>query len=197
MAHGRINRRAMDIVSLLVSFMFITILTLGIASTLGELAEILRGADDVPRTRLAAGWTTLLLFAHFMLFWQTSDLTLIEDWNFWLFLFAQTGPVLLLLSTQVMLGAQAAGDPRGRVPGTRFLVLFGAVQVWSIAASFVVGEGFSIGRVLDLLALITCVALIRVDSQSVRRAGLLLVWGAYIANGVLLYTNPTVLPAAE
>ena len=54
-----------------------------------------------------------LLFAYFSLFWHTADIALLEDWDFPLFLFAETGPVLLLFATQIMLGALAAAGPEG------------------------------------------------------------------------------------
>ena len=62
-----------NINTLLVAFMFITILTLGIASVLAELAEVVRHLGREKRDGLLVGWTLLLLFAYFTLFWHTSD----------------------------------------------------------------------------------------------------------------------------
>lgn len=175
-----------DITGLLVAFMFITILSMGVASTLTELAEVVRGADGGERHRLAIGWTLLLLFAHFLLFWQTADLMLIEQWGFWLFVFAEVGPVLLLLSTQVIVGTFQAQGMDAPVLQRRFLALFGALQVWSIAASFIIGEGLSAGRTLDLVVLLTCVVLSFTTKRRMHTLGLLTVWGAYLLNGALL-----------
>jgi len=111
--------------------MFITILTLGIAGVLAEFAEVVRHVERKDRDRLFIGWTLLLLFAYFTLFWHTADITLVEDWDFGLFLFAETGPVLLLLATQIMLGALAA-DPEPSQANSfrqeRFFVIFALVR---------------------------------------------------------------------
>jgi hypothetical protein len=70
------------------------------------------------------------------LFWHTADITLVEEWDFWRFLFAETGPVLLLFATQIMLGALSA-EPEGErdsgVRQGRFFVIFGRalLQTWA------------------------------------------------------------------
>ena len=177
-----------NINTLLVAFMFITILTLGIAGVLAELAELVRNVDRRDRDRLLVGWTLLLLFAYFSLFWHTADITLLEEWDFGLFLFAETGPVLLLLGTQIMLGALAAApgnEANSPVRQTRFFVVFGLLQVWSIAAGFVLGVGFTIGSALDLVVLLACVPLVLSRNRSVHAAGLAVVWLAYLLSAVV------------
>ena len=71
-----------NISTLLVAFMFITILTLGIAGVLAELAEVVRNVERRDRDKLLVGWARLLLFAYFTLFWHTADITLLEEWDF-------------------------------------------------------------------------------------------------------------------
>lgn len=174
--------------TLLVAFMFITILTLGIAGVLAELAELVRNVDRRDRDKLLVGWALLLLFAYFTLFWHTADITLLEEWTFGLFLFAETGPVLLLFGTQIMLGALAAepGDDAQSIGRqTRFFIIFGLLQVWSIAAGFVLGVGFTIESVLDLVVLLACVPLVLSRNRSVHAVGLAVVWIAYIAGAIL------------
>ena len=177
-----------NINTLLVAFMFITILTLGIAGVLGELAEVVRNVARQRRDPLLIGWALLLLFTYFHLFWHTADITLLEEWGFWLFLFVETGPVLLLFGTQIMLGALAAepeSDPGGSVRQTRFFVIFGLLQIWSIAAGFILGVGFTPGSALDAVVLVTCVALAASKNRSVHVAGLAVVWLAYLASAVV------------
>jgi hypothetical protein len=177
-----------NINTLLVAFMFITILTLGIAGVLAELAEVVRHVDRKDRDRLFIGWTLLLLFAYFTLFWHTADITLVEDWDFGLFLFAETGPVLLLLATQIMLGALAADPEPSQVNSVRqerFFVIFALVQAWSIAAGFVLGVGFTLASALDLVVLLTCLALATAKSRAFHTAGLVIVWLAYLASAVV------------
>jgi hypothetical protein len=174
--------------TLLVAFMFITILTLGIAGVLAELAEVVRDVRQKQRDRLLVGWALLLLFAYFSLFWHTADITLLEEWNFKLFLFAETGPVLLLFATQIMLGALGAeyeGEGHSSVGESRFFIIFGLLQAWSIAAGFVLGVGFTIGSAFDVIVLLACSVLALSTSRRVHVAGLAVVWIAYGASAVL------------
>ena len=177
-----------NINTLLVAFMFITILTLGIAGVLTELAEVVRNVERRDRDKLLIGWALLLLFAYFTLFWHTADITLLEEWDFGLFLFAETGPVLLLFATQIMLGALAAdpgGEQESAVRQSRFFVIFGLLQVWSIAAGFVIGVGFTVASGFDAVALVTCIVLAGSRNLTVHYAGLAVIWLAYIAGAVL------------
>lgn len=176
-----------NINTLLVAFMFITILTLGIAGILGELAEVVRHAGRVRKDGLLVGWAALLLFAYFTLFWHTADITLLEEWDFGLFLFAETGPVLLLFATQIMLGAltEEAVEPEATWRQTRFFWIFALLQFWSIAAGFVLGVGFTIGSVNDVVILLTCLVLAQSKNRQVHVAGLVIVWVAYLAGAVL------------
>jgi hypothetical protein len=176
-----------NINTLLVAFMFITILTLGIAGVLAELAEVVRNVERRQRDRLLGGWALLLLFAYFSLFWHTADITLLEEWDFSLFLFAETGPVLLLFATQIMLGALAAepeGERDSSIRQSRFFVIFALLQVWSIAAGFVLGAGFTLDIAIDAIVLLTCLMLAASTSRPLHLAGLTVVWIAYIAGAV-------------
>jgi hypothetical protein len=176
-----------NINTLLVAFMFITILTLGIAGVLAELAEVVRHAGRVRKDGLLIGWATLLLFAYFTLFWHTADITLLEEWDFGLFLFAETGPVLLLFATQIMLGAltEEPVEPEATWRQTRFFWIFALLQVWSIAVGFVLGVGFTIDSVNDLVILLTSLVLAKSKNRQVHVAGLAVVWLAYVAGAVL------------
>ena len=177
-----------NINTLLVAFMFITILTLGIAGVLAELAEVVRNVERRQRDRLLVGWALLLLFAYFSLFWHTADITLLEEWDFGLFLFAETGPVLLLFATQIMLGALGA-EPEGArdssVRQSRFFVIFALLQVWSIAAGFVLGAGLTMDTAIDAIVLLTCLVLASSTSRPLHVAGLTVVWVAYVTGAVL------------
>lgn len=174
--------------TLLVAFMFITILSMGIAGVLNELAEVVRKVEREGRDHLLIGWVVLLLFAYFTLFWHTADITLLEDWNFGLFLFAEAGPVLLVLATQIMLGALAAetgGDPGSSTRHSRFFAIFGLLQVWSIAAGFVLGVGFTLGSAVDAGVLLTCVVLATSKSRPLHIAGLVVTWLLYLVGALL------------
>lgn len=173
---------------LLVAFMFITILTLGIASILAELAEVVRRVERKGRDKLLVGWAVLLLFSYFTLFWHTADITLLEEWDFPRFLFVETGPVLLLFATQILIGALSAdgeGEDVSIVRQNRFFVIFALVHAWSIAAGFVVGAGFTIDSVLEAIAMLLCLLLAYSTSRPLHVAGLAVMWIAYIVGTLL------------
>lgn len=174
--------------TLLVAFMFITILSIAVAGVLTELADVVRNAERRHRDRLLVGWVVLLLFANFILFWHTADIALRDEWGFGLFLFAETGPVLLLFSTQIMVSALRAeqqGQVISSVNQSRFLVIFGLLQAWSIAADFVLGLGFTLGSALSAIVMLTCLLLAWSTNRRLHVYGLALVWSAYIASAFL------------
>ncbi|NOQ83673.1 MAG: hypothetical protein GQ551_06660 [Myxococcales bacterium] len=64
-------------------------------------------------------------------------------------------------------------------------MIFGLLQVWSIAAGFILGVGFTLRSALDLFVLLTCAALATSRSRPFHIASLTVVWIAYIASAVL------------
>lgn len=177
-----------DIDTLLIAFMFITILTLGIATVLSALGELVRSVGRERRDGLLVGWTLLLLFAYFHLFWHTADITALEDLDFWLLLFVQTGPILLLFATEIMTGALTASadeGPDAAMRQSRFFVVFGLLQLWSLATGPVWGLGFTFASALDVVVLLVCAALATSRSRPLHVSGLTVVWIAYLASAIL------------
>ncbi len=165
-----------EISTLLVAFMFITILTLGIAGVLAELAEDLRQSGTRDKDGLLLGWTLLLLFMYFDLFWHTADIALLEEWDFGLFLFAELGPVLLLFTTQIALGAAADQDAHEEAQTllnrSRFFGIFALVHVWTMLVGFVLGTGFTVGSALSAAMAIVCILLSTTNGRSIHWFGL-------------------------
>ena len=174
--------------TLLVAFMFITILTLGIASILGELAEAVRSPERRSGDRLLFGWVLLLLFAYFDLFWHTADIGLLGEWKFHLFLFAETGPILLLFATNIVLGA-AREDPQTETPEalnrSGFFWIFALVHVWEVFAGFVLGTGFTTGSAIAAVIGAICVALALTNQRRIHVLGLAWIALLYIATAVV------------
>ena len=92
--------------------------------------------------------------------------------------------MLLLFATQIMLGAMSDedADADSAVRQSRFFLIFGALQVWSTAAGFVLGVGFTIGSAFDMVVLATCLVLAGSKSRPVHATGLIIIWLAYIAS---------------
>ncbi|TFH32731.1 MAG: hypothetical protein E4H00_00700 [Myxococcales bacterium] len=87
-----------------------------------------------------------------------------------------------------MLGALSA-EPEGEqdsiVRQGRFFVIFGLLQVWSIATGFVLGTGLTLGATIGAAVLLTCLVLASSTSRPLHRTGLAVVWVAYLAGAVL------------
>jgi len=174
--------------TLLVALMFITILTLGIASILVQLAEFIQSAEGRPKDRLVLGWLLLLLFAYFDLFWRTMDIALLEEWRFHLFLFAETGPVLLLFATQIAIGGATADSQTDTSVALRdrsFFWIFALVQLWGILAGFVLGAGFTLLSGLAAIIAGICVVLASTNRRRVHTLGLACVSLLYVAGAIV------------
>jgi hypothetical protein len=94
----------------------------------------------------------------------------------------------LLFSTQIMVSALRAeqqGQVISSVNQSRFLVIFGLLQAWSIAADFVLGLGFTLGSALSAIVMLTCLLLTWSTNRRLHVYGLALVWSAYIASAFL------------
>lgn len=174
--------------TLLVALMFITILTLGIASILGELAEAVRSSERRSGDRLLFGWVLLLLFAYFDLFWHTADIALVEKWEFHLFLFVETGPVLLLFATNIVLGA-AGEESQTETPAalnrSGFFWIFALLHVWEVLAGLVLGVGFTTGSAIAAVITAICVILALTNQRRIHILGLVLLALLYVATAVI------------
>ena len=76
-------------------------------------------------------------------------------------------------------------EEESAVRQSRFFVIFGLLQAWSIAAGFVIGVGFGPASAIDAVALVTCLVLAASKSRTVHYAGLAIIWLGYIASAVL------------
>jgi len=167
--------------TLLVALMFVTILSMGIGNILGSLADILNHATSSSRSRVHIGWIILLLLTHFNLFWNTKAILDNPQWEFGGFLLAIAGPVLLFFSTSVLLTTPDADDDANlhgfyHRLGRPFFILFAAVQAWILITVYaLVGKFIGIDAVNATLLVL---ALFLAWSTSARShvVGLVLAW---------------------
>lgn len=167
--------------TLLVALMFVTILSMGIGNILGSLADILNHATSSSRSRVHIGWIVLLLLTHFNLFWNTKAILDNDEWRFAGFLLAIAGPVLLFFSTSVLLTAPAAGDEADlrrffHQIGRPFFVMFALVQAWVLVTSYAL-EGRFIGLdVFNAGLLLLALYLARSTGERGHVVGLAIAW---------------------
>lgn len=141
--------------SLLVAMMFIMILSIGIATVLGGLADtVRRPLEDIHW--LSIVWMLLLLFYHLDLFWNTVLIIAAEEWRFTGFLYMILGPVLLFLATTVILSKPSEEVPVASAQhyfeiSTYFFTVLALLMLWTIGADFRLRDGLSISSAKNVI----------------------------------------------
>lgn len=138
----------------LVALMFVTILTLGIASILTTLASAIVKGDGARSRAIQFGWVGIVLLSYLDLFWQSDFLLTIDEWRFFQFLLILSGPIVLLFATQVLLASiSGEGEPAGTGEppiGRRFIVLMLCLEVWFVSVS-IAFVGPQLNNLLDVV----------------------------------------------
>ena len=160
--------------SLLVTIMFVIVLSLGIANILMSLAAVINRRAAFKSDRLHTSWMVLLLLIHFNLFWYALEILGVESWRFLDFLYMISGPMLMFFATSVLLPDASdpdAADIRGHYLGvsTQFFTLLALQQFWVIGAEFFLGHGFASGSWFNLA--MAALALVMAASKSPRLHG--------------------------
>ncbi len=68
--------------SLLVSIMYVVLLSIGNGNILMSLAAIVDRRSPVRASWMHISWIVLLLLVYFSLFWHTLDVLSFEEWRF-------------------------------------------------------------------------------------------------------------------
>jgi hypothetical protein len=129
--------------ALLVAIMFSTLVGLSLGGLLMNLSSIV--VRDLPWSsgRRFLSWAGILLSLHLSLFWDTSSITRFEDWAFKGYLMIVLGPVLLLVTTQLLTAGLERPGPDGldglyALSARRFHWALFALSGWIVAASVVI-----------------------------------------------------------
>ena len=133
--------------SLLVAMMFIMILSIGIATVLGGLADTVRRPLGEIHW-LPIVWMLLLLFYHLDLFWNSVLIMAAEEWRFTGFLYMILGPVLLFLATTLILSktnedAPVASSQHYFEVSTYFFTVLALLMLWTTGADYKLRDGLS------------------------------------------------------
>jgi len=163
--------------TLLVALMFVTILSMGIGNILVSLADILNHATSSRLHRLHVWWIFLLLIVHLNLFWNTKAILDNPDWDFGGFLLAIAGPVLLYFATSILLTTPEADDRTDlfgfyRRLGGRFFVMFAAIQVWVLITVYALSKAFHAVDAVNFAMLLLALVLSRVEGSRAHVIGL-------------------------
>ena len=132
--------------ALLVAIMFSTLVGLSLGGLLMNLSSIVVRDMPLRSGRRYMSWAGVLLALHLSLFWDTSLITRFEDWAFRGYLLIVLGPVLLLVTTQLLAVGADSMDSDGLDglyvrQARRFHWGLCAVSAWIVAASALINDG--------------------------------------------------------
>ena len=172
--------------TMLVSIMFVTILSIGIGNILMSIAEFVRPGKFVRSNTTLVVWQVLLLLFHFELFWQSKVLLEIDDIEFEQFILTIAGPILILMATNIILSLaqlESRTDEDMLLYGRRFFALYALLQVWMVATDYLLGDGYDPTHILNYLIIALVVALLPVRSSLAKG---LLSWSAMLIVAVFV-----------
>ena len=167
--------------TLLVALMFVTILSMGIGNILISMADIFNHATPSRRDRIHIGWIVLMLLVHFNLFWNTKAILDVEDWQFGGFLLTMAGPVLMFFATSILL----TDPPENFKPdlvsffvglGRRFFLMFAAVQAWILVVGYSMSGVFLISDTVNVAFVILGLLLAFNPGERTQKLGVILAW---------------------
>ena len=166
--------------TLLVALMFVTILSMGIGNILITLADIFNHATPSRRDKVHVGWILLLLIVHFNLFWNTKAILDVENWAFGGFLLTIAGPVLMFFATSILL-TDPPEDARPDLGtffvnlGRRFFMMFAILQAWIVVVGFTLSGTFVPTDLVNVGFMGLALVLAFNDSTKIQVAG---IWAA-------------------
>jgi hypothetical protein len=176
--------------TLLVALMFVTILSMGIGNILVSLADIFNHATPSRRDRIHVSWIVLLLIVHFNLFWHTKEILSVEDWQFGGFLLAMAGPVLMFFATSILLTDPPKDFQSDLVTffgalGRRFFLMFAVLQGWIILVGYSMTRTFVDPDLVNLALLALALFLAFSKSKKIQLLGAYTAWGLGLASAAL------------
>ncbi len=172
--------------TLLVALMFVTILCMGIGNILVTLADVFNHATPSRRDRVHLSWIMLMLLVHFNVFWHTKAILAVENWQFAGFLAAIAGPVLMFFATSIMLTEPSAEEPAELKTffddlGRRFYLMFAALQVWIVLVSRSLHGAFVASDLANVAFLVLALVLAVNPRRPSQVPGAWIAWGLGIA----------------
>ncbi len=175
--------------SVLVLFMFVIILSLGIANLLSGFAEIVNRRTDVRVHWLHANWMILLLLFYFSLFWQSLDILSIEEWGFGGFLFINSGAILIFFAASVLMPAQVEPGESSETAyfamSRQFFLLLALTAAWLVTVDLVYSGSYTFVAILNSFVAGLGVLLAFSKKVRVHAIGMALAWALTIGELVL------------
>lgn len=180
---------------LLVAMMFIVIITIGIGNVLMAIAGTVEKGWSRKEDGMHTSWVLLVLLAHFSLFWHTLDLLDVETWSFFGFLFVVTGPILLFLTTSILIspgGGESRRNEHYYAVRRSFFTWLVLLQLWFIGIDFVLRGELIGSTVLNGFALFVALSLRATAKESHHLLGTSVMWVLFVTGIVLRGTGTIV-----
>jgi hypothetical protein len=179
-----------DLNTLLVALMFVTVLSMGIGNILVSLADIFNNATPSRRDRVHVAWIILVLLVHFNLFWHTKEILNVEDWQFGGFLLAVAGPVLLFFATSIMLTEPPADVKPDQATfffglARRFFLMFAIVQGWVVLVGYNLSGAFITQDFTNIAFGLLALFLAFSSKAQVHNLGVWIAWALVLTSGAI------------
>ena len=175
--------------ALLVTLMFVGILTIGIGTILDALAGVVNRRAGLRANRYQTNWMLLLLLIHLNLFWHVLKI-LNQEWMFLGFLFIIAGPIILYFATRVLLpdpGDEQFSNPTAHYfsIAPQFFLLIAILQIWLFGVDFRLGLGIGVYSAIEAIILAISLTLMRSQSPQLHLAGIIALYTVYIVTMTL------------
>lgn len=182
--------------TLLVALMFVTILSMGIGNILVSLADIFNHVTPSRRDKVHVSWICLMLLVHFNIFWHTKEILNVENWAFGGFLMTIAGPVLMFFATSIMLTDPPTDVEPSKTSffdalGKRFFWMFAALQVWIVLVGFTLTGHFVTTDIANVLFGILAIALALNSTPRFQVLGCWLAWGLGLSSFAIRWLEQT------
>lgn len=181
--------------TLIVALMYVTVLSFGLASILTSLSLIIKRGNDINVSFSHLNWLLILLLVHFNMVWHAVLFTNIEAWSYHSFLLIVLGPTLAFFSSSILAPEPNANASTESLQDSYFsfirlfLVLYGTIQAWAIAADFILDRGTTGSAAFNIALLLIALILYLSRSTNIHTASIYLIWLIYITSIALRSTG--------
>lgn len=134
-----------NLTGLLVSLMFVTLLTIGFGNILGAIAPRLKTPEDFGKHPLQTAWWAILTLVTLDTFWRCTAIFDIETWSFAEFLYTISGAILLFFASTAL--------PSEEMPDKNpvFFMTLSAFHIWVLGLTLIFGGANAAGVIITAL----------------------------------------------
>lgn len=162
-------------ITLIVLLMFTAIVGIGVGNILMNFAGMVARIKTLRGYGLSITWLLILLVSFLDMFWSSGLLTLRENWNFGMFLYIISGPVVLLFASSLMVSLlQEESNDGSKLSEqeesvlSRFFFLYAVSQVWRIGVEAILNIEWSYLTVISVMLAIASASMVVIKELKFR-----------------------------